>query len=78
MSKVSESDVHDACQVIVNNSKSKAPNYAINYAKVGITMSGHELYVQCLYILNNITHWRGEDAKAVRETLKVFVKDYRR
>ena len=44
--------------------------YAKAYAKAGIDMTGHEAYVQALYILNNITHWRGELAREVRTTLK--------
>ncbi len=33
---------------------------------------GEALRVQCLYVLNNMSHWRGEIAKAVRQTLKTF------
>ena len=71
---VSETAVHNALRLIITNKESKALNYCITYAQAGLTMSGHNLYVQCLYILNNMTHWRGDIAKEVRLTLKTFVK----
>ena len=45
-------------------------NYAINYCRAAKTMSGHELDVQILYILNNITSWRHPQAKEVRQVLR--------
>ena len=46
-------------------------NYAVNYAKAGKRMVlSHEIKVQALYILNNITNWRGPNAKEVRAALK--------
>jgi hypothetical protein len=47
-------------------------NYAVNYCKAAIKMNGEDLRVQCLYILNNISHWRGEGSKEVRKILKDF------
>lgn len=72
--KVTEEDVRSALQTIVRHQEEKAVNWAVNYAKAGIHMSGEILRVQCLYVLNNITHWRGEDAKRVRNTLKSFTR----
>ena len=70
-----ETEVKKALKVIVDNrDKTKALNWAVNYAFLGLSMSGHELKVQCLYVLNNITHWRGPEAKSVKETLKRFTK----
>ena len=74
---ISKTQVHLALERIVENSKSKALNYCMNYAKVGLGMSGYELYVQVLYVLNNMTHWRGPEATEVRKTLKQFVKEYK-
>lgn len=66
-------EVHAALQRITENSKEKALNYAVGYARCGLGMDNpHELRTQCLYVLNNMTHWRGETAKAVRTTLKQF------
>ena len=45
-------------------------NYAINYCRAAKSMSGHELDVQILYILNNIKSWRHPQAKAVRQALR--------
>jgi len=50
-------------------------NYAVGYCRAGLTMSGHELKVQTLYILNNITHWRHADAKLVRKVLKEYKEE---
>ena len=47
--------------------------YARSYAKAGLgpEMKNEEyMRVQALYILNNMTYWRGENAKIVRENLK--------
>lgn len=48
-------------------------NYAVGYARVGLGLTvPREIAVQALYILNNISSWRGAEAKAVRESLKVI------
>lgn len=65
----------DCCRAIVRNRNEKALNYAVNYARAGIGMTGEEARVQALYILGNITHWRGDEAKAVRAALKKFSKE---
>ena len=63
----------EACQKIVENSSEPALFYAVNYAAYGARLpNGHELKVQCLYVLNNITRWRGDVAKEVRATLKKY------
>lgn len=59
----------EVCRLII----AKCDNqYAKSYAKAGVdySMTGHEAEVQALYILNNITHWRGAIAKEVRTELK--------
>lgn len=62
---------HCACQAIVESANVPALNYAVNYAKAGLKMvDSYEIKVQALYILNNMTHWRGSEAKEVREILK--------
>jgi len=42
--------------------------------RTGNMMEGEELYVQCLYILSNLSHWRGPRAKEVKEILKKVPK----
>jgi hypothetical protein len=63
---------HEACLAIVDNRAAKALNYAVAYAEVGLgmEMGTDESRVQALYILNNITYWRGDLAKTVRAALK--------
>jgi len=78
--KVSVEDVNKAIEVILQDRKSYTTslNYAINYCKEAIGMDGEELRVQCLYILNNITHWRHPKAKEVRQVLKDYSKSSNR
>jgi hypothetical protein len=45
-------------------------NYAVNYCRAARFLQGDELRVQCLYILNNIVHWRHPQAKQVRAALR--------
>jgi hypothetical protein len=45
-------------------------HYAATYANAARHMTGEEWRVQCLYILNNLSGWRGDEAKAVKEFLK--------
>lgn len=74
--KPTEAEVKKAIQVILADRKCyrTSLNYAVGYCNYAMSMSGHELEVQCLYILNNITGWRNPEAKAVRDTLKSFSK----
>ena len=68
--------VKAALQTIVDNADAPALNYAVNYAKYGLTIEdSEEMRGQVLRVLGNITHWRGETAKQVRATLKAFVKN---
>lgn len=66
---------HEACRSIVAHQGVRSLNYAIAYAKLGLIISDpHEQRVQALYILNNMTHWRGDIAKRVRASLKSVIK----
>lgn len=47
--------------------------YAKAYAEAGLDMTdAHEIKVQALYVLSNISRWRGDLAKAVRTELKLI------
>jgi len=74
-----ESEVKEAIKVILSDEKAykTSLNYAVGYCKAALVMTGHELAIQCLYILNNIQHWRNPNAKDVRIVLKAFVKENR-
>lgn len=66
---------HEACRSIVAHQGVRSLNYAIGYAKYGLGVTDpHEQRIQALYILNNMTHWRGDMAKRVREALKAVGK----
>lgn len=73
--KPSELEVQNCLSIILSDYKSypTSLNYAVNYVRQGKSLTGNALEIQCLYILNNITHWRHPEAKHVRETLKRFV-----
>jgi hypothetical protein len=64
----------EACKEIVKNREVKALNYAVNYAKAGIGMVGEERRVQAIYILSNMSGWRGDVAKEVRAALNEVLK----
>ena len=74
--KASEVEIHEAFDDLITwfhaNPKSNALDYAVAYAKAGVDMTGEELRVQVLYVLSNITHWRGDVARVTRATLKSF------
>jgi hypothetical protein len=67
-------NMHEACYAIVTNRQEKALNYAVNYAREGMHMTGADARVQALYILNNMSRWRGPTAKLVRESLRAIAK----
>ena len=67
-------NVHEAIRVILSDSSNPSLNYAINYCRAAVTMSGEALKTQCLYILINITRWRHPQAKEVRAALKAASK----
>lgn len=71
---VTEKEVKEALQSIIDNREAKALNYAVNYAREGLLLTGEALHVQVLYVLGNMTGWRGITAKEVRTVLKEFTK----
>ena len=70
----------EALQTIVDNQDNPALNYAINYAKVALTMSEQSgnYETQLIYVLSNLSGWRQnkkfpitkETIKLVKDTLK--------
>jgi hypothetical protein len=59
-----------ACRSVLAHCKDE---YAKSYAAVGLGLIDDEaIRVQSLYILNNIRHWRGPEAKDARETFKTI------
>lgn len=72
------SSFHAACHSIIETARAtgtKALDYAVGYARAGLHLSTTEaIRTQSLYILNNITHWRGAEATKVRTTLKTITE----
>ena len=65
----------ECCSKIVAGSRdpkqAKQLHYAFNYARTGMSMTDSVTQkVQAIYILNNISRWRGDEARAVRAALK--------
>jgi hypothetical protein len=64
----------EACRAVVRAAKGAKPGhglqYAAAYAQAGIGMTGEERRVQALYILSNLTTWRGEEAQQVKAVLR--------
>lgn len=65
---------NECCLLILKNKHEKALNYAVGYARAGVGMTGHDARFQALYILSNMSRWRGDTAKQVRESLKKIGK----
>jgi hypothetical protein len=62
---------HRACQRVYDHRAEKSLNYAVGYAAAGLSLTDtEECRVQCLYILNNISYWRGALAKECREDFR--------
>lgn len=78
MSKVSMSEWNAACNAVIKKAQESQGGliqYAASYAVAGFMMYGEERRVQALYILGNMSHWRGEEAKAAREVFKRASKE---
>jgi len=61
--------LEECCQKIMDNCPSK---YAKAYAHLLPCVSGEALSVQILYVLSNLSHWRGEEASQVKESLRAI------
>jgi hypothetical protein len=74
MATSTEAEVKAAINTILSDTKAYTTslNWAVNYCKAALAMSGYDLSVQILYILNNISHWRHPEAKNIRMVLKNF------
>ena len=61
--------VKEALEAVCSEQKD---GFAKTYASAALdyNMIGHELYVQCLYVLSNLQYWRGARAREVKAILK--------
>ena len=72
-------EIRNALASIVKNRNEKALNWAVEYARFGIELiedncDNDSLRIQLMYVTGNISRWRGEEAKQVRDTLKNAIK----
>ena len=74
--RIQDEDVRGAIRAIISHRNEVSLNYCYGYAAVSREMVLHtnEFNTQVLYILNNMTHWRGAVAASVRSTLKSYLK----
>ncbi len=79
--QITETQVRAALRAIVNapsETKCGALNYAVNNAIYGLRCPVEELKIQVLYVMNNVSNWRGDDARSVKATLRAFLKQEHR
>jgi hypothetical protein len=79
MSHTTYHDLIAACEAVVAAAKDKPKGnlpYAASYAQViwSERIPRSAIPTQCLYILSNITHWRGDEAKKARAVFKEWSK----
>lgn len=66
----------DIVQASIDNKKPGALiHYAASYASRGRNMVGAERRVQAMYILNNLTSWRGIKAQEVKAIIREVSKE---
>lgn len=75
MKPVSDREWKSACDAVLKASlENKKPgaliHYAATYASAGRNMVGEHRRVQALYILNNLTSWRGIVAQETKEIFR--------
>ena len=65
-------EVKEILKVVLELPDKEFITYAQSYAQAGLGMTGHELKVQVLYVLNNLAYWKGERARAAKAYLKGY------
>jgi hypothetical protein len=75
---ISQTEWQLACSAIVENAKpGSLLSYAAAYAKAGSEMrSSRERSVQALYMLCNLSAWRGTEARKVRAIVKAVAAEH--
>jgi hypothetical protein len=69
--------LHQACRDVIQAAKGSPRNhnlqYASSYAQLCIELlDPEEIQTQVLYVLNNLTNWRGTQATATKSALKEY------
>lgn len=71
-----EEEVKKAIRVILTDKKNytKSLNCVVEHCRAGLFLSGNVLKTQILYILSNLSYWRGNGNKEARKVLESFVE----
>lgn len=69
-----QNPIYTAIRTILSDTRAypTSLNYAVEYCKTALSISGEPLRIQCLYILVNITGWRHPEAKKIRDILRTY------
>lgn len=75
MAELGKLRFEDCCHAVLNDPKSNA--FAKGYAQKGLEMldDPEKVKSQALYILSNLSHWRGPEAALVKASLKTIAHD---
>lgn len=77
---INHQEVQRALELLLVNKDERALNWAVNYARHALEMvkerNDYALHADLLYVVSNMTRWRGPEAKWVRAVLKQAIKDY--
>lgn len=71
--KVTSEDVYDVCRRILAEPKYRSMELAHAYARVGLQLSGKSLRTHILYLLANLTNWKGTTASECKKVLGEFI-----
>lgn len=73
-----EDKVREAFQEVLDKAQGGFADYAKAYARAGLLMTGEDLMYQVPYVLSNLQHWRGEDARRVKDVFKTYLKEVKK
>lgn len=72
--KILIEEFHAACRTVLRSAKDR---YALAYADAGLDLEGEEeIACQCLYLLNNLGTWRGDEARVTKEVFRRLAKGW--
>ena len=66
--------VQGVLRAIVKDHPANMRGEALSYMRAALSMSGHMLHVQVLYIINNLDNWRGVESKRIKQELRAYLK----
>jgi hypothetical protein len=79
--EIDRDELQLALETILRDKDNPALNYAINYTRVAwqmVTYGEGDLHCQLLYVLGNISTWRGPGHKEARTAIKTALKQLKK